>query len=357
MIEIFAGRLGGGKSYSATLRIVEHACRGGHTYTNVELHVDAIIRYCRDERGFVVSAEQFHLLTGEQIGRFHRNTPVGEKDCPVLVVVDEAHIWIDQRAFNKKELDEMFFFLTQSRKQNTDVIFISQHQRNLDNRVARLIQYIWMFRDMSKWRIPGLFMKWPFPHLVQSCFDYDGRTLLNRNWLIKDKKIFALYNTDAMLSEVVRSGTAKRVAVKRTRKMTKKTMRVLLWLAIPAIILGAVKVSQIIKAAKSPGKVAQAEAVAAVPAQIGRKTVVVHETLVQRHRPAEPGRTPVGWDCPFITSGGAYRPGKVCQWGTVVTVEGNIATVAGWDGDRVVVVGDIPQPGAEHPQFVAKTGV
>ena len=165
-------------------------------------------------------------------------TPIGDKGLPVLVIVDEAHIWMDQRAFNKKELDQLFFFLTQSRKQNTDVIFISQNKKNLDARISRLVQYVWTFRDMRKWRMPFFYFKWPFPHLVQNCWDYDGKTLLLKKWLVWDTAIYKLYNTDAMLSQVARAGVIQNKKITRVNPLklfVTKNMRILV-LLVPFMI-------------------------------------------------------------------------------------------------------------------------
>lgn len=79
-------------------------------------------------------------------------------ELPVLVVIDEVHLTFNARDYAKtdKLYWETLTFLTQSRKVHTDVIFISQSVLNMDKQFMRLVQYIWRFRDLSRWKIPLL---------------------------------------------------------------------------------------------------------------------------------------------------------------------------------------------------------
>src|SRR4029077_20881529 len=104
---------------------------------------------------------------------------------------------------------ETLTFLTQSRKVHTDVIFVSQSVLNMDKQFMRLVQYIWRFRDLSRWKIPGLGIPYPFKQILAVQFDYDGRTMLQRSFVQKDRKIFALFETNALLREFPRLEGAK----------------------------------------------------------------------------------------------------------------------------------------------------
>jgi hypothetical protein len=338
MIEIFEGRLGGGKTYSATMRAEEHFARGGHLYTNIELIPEAWPPFM-EEQGYVgFSLDQLHFIKSEEIARFYEVTPIGEKDCPTLVIVDEAHIWLDQRAFNKRELDELFYFLTQSRKQNTDVIFISQNRKNLDARIGRLVQYVWTFRDMRRWRLPVFYVKWPFPHLVQNCWDYDGKTLLLKKWQVWDPRRYKLYNTDAMLSNVSRAGTVQRREVKRVNPAVlflKKHMRFLILLVPIMIGFGIWKVWPMVENFRHPAvPLAAAAAAKSAPASPG---VEIHEEILE----SEAGEFQIGngpvQKTPLITDQGEYEVGGPCVYGIVERVVGKTAFIHGWDGRRVVV--------------------
>jgi hypothetical protein len=122
------------------------------------------------------------------------------------VVIDEAHLTFNARDFAQtdKLYRETLTFLTQSRKVNTDVIFIAQSVLNMDKQFMRLVQFIWRFRDLAKWKIPGLGINYPFKQILAVQFDYDGKTILQRSFVNKDKRIFGLYNTNSLIREFPR---------------------------------------------------------------------------------------------------------------------------------------------------------
>jgi hypothetical protein len=205
MIEVFEGRLGGGKTYSAVSRMMSYLASGGAIYTNIELNLEAVRDYLRAVHRWELQPGQYTLLQDDQVGLFHRYTSPGTPDCPSLVVIDEAHIWFNARDWSQCSR-ELLTFLTQSRKQSTDIIFISQSCHNMDKQFMRLIQYIWTFRDMTRSRIKAgpVSFGWPFDQILCNQWDYDGKTLLSRKWEKKDKRIFACYNTFVLLRKFPR---------------------------------------------------------------------------------------------------------------------------------------------------------
>lgn len=206
MIELFEGRIGGGKTYNAVVRMVAQIARGGTICTNVDIIWPAIQAYVAKRWGIMAEEGQCIKLADEDIFLFHRFTPSGTAAMPVLVVIDEAHLHFNARdhATTDKLFRETLTFLTQSRKVNTDIIFISQSILNMDRQFGRLVQFIWRFRDMAKWKIPGLGIGYPFKQILCAQYDYDGKTMLNRAFIRKDPAIFALYDTNAIVRPFVR---------------------------------------------------------------------------------------------------------------------------------------------------------
>lgn len=64
IIEVFEGRLGGGKSYSAVERVFAHFCRGGVVYTNIRLNWENVSSSGK-ARGLIFDPVQFQYLTNE----------------------------------------------------------------------------------------------------------------------------------------------------------------------------------------------------------------------------------------------------------------------------------------------------
>jgi len=237
MIEIYEGRLGGGKTYSAVVRMVDHLRKGGTVCTNVALKWESVSRYVADNYGVVVELEQLIVLTDEQIAVFHRHTPSGDASLNVLVVIDEAHLVFNARDWANTSR-ETLAFLTQSRKVKTDVIFISQSALNIDKQFGRLVQFIWRFRDLEKWRIPGLGIGWPLKQILCCQFDYDGKTILQRNFIAKDKRVFTLYDTNSLLREFPRLEVAKasRTLAKSSNPNKHKMIRLLILVIVAGLI-------------------------------------------------------------------------------------------------------------------------
>lgn len=218
MIEIYEGRLGGGKTYSAVVRILNHLRLGGTVCTNVEVKWQPMKDYVAKRFGLDLEDTQLIKLADDQIGDFHRHTPSGTHDMPVLVVVDEAHLNFNSRDWQNSSRD-LLAFLTQSRKVATDIIFISQSLLNMDKQFARLVQFVWRFRDLSRWKIPGLGIAYPFQQILACQFDYDGHTMLQRSFIAKDKAIFGLYETNSLLREFPRlEGAITKRKLNKTEK-------------------------------------------------------------------------------------------------------------------------------------------
>jgi zona occludens toxin (predicted ATPase) len=232
MIEVFEGRLGGGKTYSAVSRMVAHLAAGGVVCTNVDLLWPGIVKLVADRWGFELEDSQLIRLEDHQVYEFHKYTPSGTPDLPVLVVLDEAHIHFNARdyATTDKNYRETLIFLTQSRKVSTDVIFISQSIFNIDSQFARLVQYIWRFRDLAKWKIPGLGIGCPFKGILAVQFDYDGKTVLQREFVPKDKAIFSCYETNSLLRGFPR---LEGVTTKRKLKRVQRSQSLL----VPSVLL------------------------------------------------------------------------------------------------------------------------
>jgi len=355
MIECYEGRLGGGKSYSAVVRIVDHLRRGGLVATNVELRWDAIGKYVADRFGVVVENDQLIRLADEQIGLFHRHTPSGTAQLPVLVVIDEAHLSFNSRDYAKtdKLYRETLTFLTQSRKVHTDVIFISQSVLNMDKQFMRLVQFIWRFRDLSKWRIPGLGLAWPINQILCVQFDYDGRTVLQRQFINKDKRIFALYETNSLLREFPRLDGAKtQRELKRVEKGKSKMGK---WLIPIGLVTGAVCVVLLIRSLGSFGKPSAATVGSGVTSARGSSTVPMKSQDPKQAAYliyAEHLETWNPLDYVLETvEGGWYALGEMSSKGYVVAVSPKRAKVITPDGKTawIVAMRSEPLTKAESP--------
>jgi hypothetical protein len=100
----------------------------------------------------------------------------------------------------------------------------------MDKQFMRLVQFIWRFRDLAKWKIPGLGLQYPFKQILAVQFDYDGKTIMQRSFVRKDKRIFGLYNTNSLIRAFPRLDNVKTNL--KLAKVERKRMKFLLPLGI-----------------------------------------------------------------------------------------------------------------------------
>lgn len=242
MLEVYEGTLGGGKSYHAVQRALRYLAAGGRVFSNIELVPDECASYVRDGYGLELNwSEQYRYLNASDIARLHEVVKGGTKDCPVLCILDEIHLYHNSRDWANASRG-LLQWLTQSRKLFVDVICITQHRNNLDKQWVRLVAKYWRFRDLRKYRLPGIGIKIPFVECLSSEFDQDGRTLIRRDWERFEKRVFRCYCSeqlfDGCVSGFAGSGLA-RVKLEKTKKKGSK-MKVALWALLIISALGAV---------------------------------------------------------------------------------------------------------------------
>ena len=231
MIEVYEGRLGGGKTYHAVRRMCEYIAAGGCVCSNIMLNMDPVKAFLRSRYDWEYQKGQFIYLEDGQINQFYKHTPPGIDGTPSLVVIDEAHIWLNARDW-ANVLREMLIFLSQSRKCFTDIIFISQSALNLDKQIMRLVQYIWRFRDLKKLKISALGIGWPLNQFLVAQYDYDGKTILDKRFEFKDVGIYALYNTYTLLRTFARlKGHGEKFDGKIKRK-GRRIMRLIIFILL-----------------------------------------------------------------------------------------------------------------------------
>jgi hypothetical protein len=358
MIELYEGRLGGGKTYSAAVRMVDHVRRGGIVCTNVELIWANVKTYIEERFGLLADDSQFIALKDSEIGLFHRFTPSGTAELPVLVVIDEAHLTFNARDFAQtdKLYRETLTFLTQSRKVNTDIIFIAQSVLNMDKQFMRLVQFIWRFRDLAKWKIPGLGLQYPFKQILAVQFDYDGKTILQRSFVRKDPRIFGIYNTNSLLRPFPRlEVSAKRKTLQKSQKRTSMAKALIPLGIIVGIICAFVLYRNFTSIGKPPENVVKTS-IGNAPAPVSALDAVKRQSEKDKGLYDIYKETFQGWNGKTkslqTAESGWYQVGEMSARGYVVAVSNERAKVFQPDGREgwiVATTGVIPKPPLPSP--------
>lgn len=228
MIEIVQGvGVGAGKSfYVLYQRIIPHLVRGGTVITSDKFVVkwEALSEYVARKYGLRLEADQLRNVPAEDVWKLHEVTPPGTDDCPVLIIVDEAQSALhtrDSRDGNKRAL---FDWCCESRHDNNDLVFISQHALNIDVAIRRLATNVIKVRNMATLKIagmscPGILIKLGLGFMVL-VYDQSEKLLQERIWLPQSKEVFACYESKSC------KGAHKRAQVEAiARKQLQKVAR------------------------------------------------------------------------------------------------------------------------------------
>lgn len=333
MIEAFVGRLGGGKTYYAVERIMKYISNGGCVCSNISIVREEVKAFCRRNYSWEMSDEQYIYLEGEQIAQFHRFTPSGTPDMHSLVVIDEAHLWLNAREWNKAS-KELLSFLTQSRKCFTDIIFISQDLKNMDKQIARLVQYVWRFKDMATWKFGFFQIKWPLPQFLRIQYDYDGKTELDKELVLKNKNIYKCYKSYQLHTDFPRLKAQTKFEGKIKKKGSKMRLLIFFGIVVLMFLVFGYKLKDKIGIGKRSAEKTLTEYRGQAPAKINdveekpiRKAVInpVLEEAFVGIIEDERGRV-------VITDCDKYQLGKICRLGKVVGCYEDKVMVAGYDG-------------------------
>lgn len=145
MIELYCGKVGGGKSYCAVLTMLRALSSGRVVASNINLVWEEVEKYCREVFSMVPDPAQYIYLEGEDsVWTCHRLIPSGS-----LLVLDELNIYFPSRGYakNAKVAGEFLDWLVQSRKYGCDVIAIIQSAANLDAQIRRQALAEWHHND------------------------------------------------------------------------------------------------------------------------------------------------------------------------------------------------------------------
>ncbi|MEX2105929.1 MAG: zonular occludens toxin domain-containing protein [Solirubrobacterales bacterium] len=165
MISLVSGPPGNGKSFYAIRKVTQALDEGKPVAGNVELRQGWPQKLARHNwvfwlrrlarRKFLREAGNRYHYT-EDLGELFRIRLRGEGEGRGLMVLDEAHNWMNARSWSARDREEIVRFFTQHRKLGWDVILIAQHPEMIDKQVRNLCEYNIYLRNLKKARWGGL---------------------------------------------------------------------------------------------------------------------------------------------------------------------------------------------------------
>lgn len=316
MIQTVEGKgVGAGKSYYVTTQILQYLSEGGTIFASSSfvLDWDASAALVLERYGVEIERDQWNSFEQTDVWKLHEITPPGTDEKPVLIIIDEAHTALNARDWADKAKRPFFDWLTQSRHDNNDLIFISQSAANIDKQIARLVTYIIRVRNMANFEFPGI-GKWPFKQFVVSRFDQDGKTLMRKNWISHDKKIFGCYRSKSC------GGSHRRLnAAVAPRKLRKRKTRspMVKYVFVIMLALCAFTVYRFTNTKAVAGTVAVAATAAPASNASNAKALPV-QYVGEGWRGCQFPEGGAAW---LRTDAGLYMVGHACKFGMVEGIE------------------------------------
>ena len=128
MISLVTGKVGSGKTLYCVGLAVEHIAKGGVVYTNIAFNRDALAAVIVKRYRRRMFPEQLRMVDLNAGPGWHDAIEFGNDGLPVLVLLDEIHLFFNSRDWAKTQAlhSDMLSFLSQSRKVAVDVVFIAQ---------------------------------------------------------------------------------------------------------------------------------------------------------------------------------------------------------------------------------------
>ncbi len=162
MIRLVTGPLGTGKSYYGVRKATQAIREGKLVATNfdmVEDWVDQVVRHGRlhkktrklDERSKRFSRRYFRIATMQELRelRVRPEAPWAKevesgkwvlKEGSLVVLLDEAHRWMNARSWSREGREELLEFFALARKLGMEIYLIAQRAENLDVQVRELFE-------------------------------------------------------------------------------------------------------------------------------------------------------------------------------------------------------------------------
>jgi len=204
MIYLVTGKIGSGKTLLVLTRIVEHLAAGGCAVTNIALNRDAVAEHLRRKFRRRLLPGQLREHDFEANPKFHHSIPFGVPALPVMVAIDEAHLYFNaaQDSTLRSAFLDVVKFLTQSRKAGIDVWMITQAVETLWRQFRLQALHGFNCRDMRAVKIP-FFGSVGMLGLRWRKFDtITGETLENGTTPL-DRRLFGLYDTSQMCDSMM----------------------------------------------------------------------------------------------------------------------------------------------------------
>lgn len=165
MLVLVTGTPGAGKSYYAVRKMLDAVEGGRYVASNVAL-VDGWaesfarshpLRWLMPGRRAGLAREWgARTFVSPDLGELFRVRMPGRREGRGVMVLDEAHNWMNSRLWKDTDRLELVRFFSQHRKLGWDVYLITQDANNIDRQVRSLFEYHVTLRNLKRFKLAGI---------------------------------------------------------------------------------------------------------------------------------------------------------------------------------------------------------
>jgi hypothetical protein len=150
---------GGGKSYYCVRRVTNALMEGKPVAGNVALQPGWERTMARrnwvywlrplKRRKFIAHAADLYFYS-EDLEELFRLRLEGKGEGRGVMILDEAHNWMNARSWSAKDREAIVRFFSQHRKLGWNVDLVAQHAEMIDKQVRNLCEYVVYLRNLKK---------------------------------------------------------------------------------------------------------------------------------------------------------------------------------------------------------------
>lgn len=165
MLVLVTGTPGSGKSYYAVRKALASLEAGKFLATNVafadgwaESYASAHpLRWAMPGRRAQLAARwRERTFISDELDELFRLRMPGRQEGRGVMVLDEAHNWMNSRLWKDSDRLDVVRFFTQHRKLGWDVYLITQDANNIDRQVRTLFEYHVTLRNLRRMKLAGI---------------------------------------------------------------------------------------------------------------------------------------------------------------------------------------------------------
>src|SRR4051812_882787 len=144
MLAAVTGTPGMGKTLFSVRRIVDELCRGKVVATNVPMEPDFLLTIAKHRSRTMLSKKRQQRWADDAARRFFFSDDAaelmalrirGRGESRGVMVLDEAHDWMNSRAWQQDDRMEFVRWFSRHRKLGWDVYLVTQYLTNIDSQV------------------------------------------------------------------------------------------------------------------------------------------------------------------------------------------------------------------------------